>query len=311
MFFSHSQRRTAAGEPAVTNRDRRHIAYQSTWRRVPSTAVLYLLASLLAFVFVLPFFWLLSSSLKKPIEIYIFPPIWLPKPLQWANYATVLFGDVPFLLFFQNTVIITSLAMFGQLVSATLVAYGFARFEFPGRDALFVLVLSTLMLPDQVTLIPQYLIFNRLGWLNTFLPLTVPAYFGGGAFAIFLLRQFLRTLPRDLDEAAIIDGCSSLGVLWRVLLPLTRPALGTLAIFSFIYHWNDFIGPLIYLNNSDKFTLSLGLSYFRYTAQAGVGEPQEHLLMAASVLMILPVIVLFFLAQRYFVQGVVLSGVNR
>jgi multiple sugar transport system permease protein len=197
------------------------------------------------------------------------------------------------------------------LVSATLVAYGFARFEFPGRDALFILVLSTLMLPDQVTLIPLYLTFNRLDWLNTYLPLIVPAYFGGGAFSIFLLRQFLRTLPRDLDEAAILDGCNSLGVLWWVLLPLTRPALGTLAIFSFIYHWNDFIGPLIYLNNSEKFTLSLGLSYFRYVAQAGVGEPQEHLLMAASVLMVLPVIVLFFLAQRYFVQGVVLSGVSR
>jgi ABC-type glycerol-3-phosphate transport system permease component len=287
------------------------VANRWRWRRVLETAGFYLLASALALVFVIPFLWLLSSSLKKPIEIYIFPPIWIPSPIQWGNYANVLFGDVPFLLFFQNTVIITSLAMFGQLVSATLVAYGFARFDFPGRDALFVLVLSTLMLPDQVTLIPLYLTFNRLGWLNTYLPLIVPAYFGGGAFSIFLLRQFLRTLPRDLDEAAILDGCNSLGVLWWVLLPLTRPALGTLAIFSFIYHWNDFIGPLIYLNNSEKFTLSLGLSYFRYVAQAGVGEPQEHLLMAASVLMVLPVIVLFFLAQRYFVQGVVLSGVNR
>jgi ABC-type glycerol-3-phosphate transport system permease component len=311
MFFNDSERPLRAGEQAIHSKDVQQKSRRRWRQRLLEPVALYLLASALAVVFMIPFLWLVSSSLKKPIEIYIFPPVWIPQPMQWVNYAEVMFGDVPFLLFLQNTVVVTTLAMIGQLLSATLVAYGFARFEFPGRDMLFVLVLSTLMLPDQVTLIPQYLLYNRLGWLNTYLPLIVPVYFGGGAFSIFLLRQFLRTLPRDLDEAAILDGCSSLGVLWRVLLPLTRPALGTLAIFSFIYHWNDFIGPLIYLNNSEKFTLSLGLSYFRYVAQAGVGEPQEHLLMAASVLMVLPVIVLFFLAQRYFVQGVVLSGVNR
>ncbi|MHB0877246.1 MAG: carbohydrate ABC transporter permease [Anaerolineae bacterium] len=267
--------------------------------------------SLLAVAFIVPFVWLVSSSLKAPVEIYIFPPRWIPNPIHWSNYPAAWFGRAPFPLFFKNTVIITVLAMAGQLTSAMLVAYGFARFKFPGKDAVFMVLLSTMMLPSQVTLIPQYLIYKQLHWLNTFLPLIVPSYLGGGAFAVFLLRQFLMTLPRELDEAAIIDGCSSLGVLWRVLVPLSTPALGSLAIFSFVFHWNDFFGPLIYLNSSDRFTLALGLSYYRYVAMAGLGEPREHLLMAATVLVTVPVIVLFFFAQRYFVRGITLTGVNR
>jgi len=198
----------------------------------------------------------------------------------------------------------------GDVITGSLVAYGFARFRFPGRELLFMMVISVLILPEEVTIIPQFIIFRNIGWLDTLKPLILPAFLGGGAFNIFLLRQFFLTIPRDLDEAAMIDGAGTLRVLWQVLIPLAKPAIATVAIFSFLFHWNDFFRPLIYLNTVDNFTLALGLRFFRQTAETG-GEPKEHLLMAASVMMTLPVLLLFFSLQRYFVEGITMSGIKR
>jgi multiple sugar transport system permease protein len=197
----------------------------------------------------------------------------------------------------------------GVVVTSSLVAYSFARFEYRGRDLIFLATLGTMMLPAQVTLIPQFVLFNALGFINTLLPLWVPSWFGGGAFFIFLLRQFFLSLPTDLDEAALMDGANVLQVYWSILMPLCKPALATVAIISFIESWNDFLGPLIYLNTPDKFTVAVGLSFFQNVPEAA-GEPLQHLLMAASVMAILPPLLLFFSFQRYFVQGIVLSGIK-
>jgi ABC-type glycerol-3-phosphate transport system permease component len=254
-----------------------------------------------------PFFWTVSSSLKDITEIYAFPPLPLPAEPRWSNYAEA-WNYVPFGLFLLNSVTVAGFAVVGQTAASALVAYGFARGQFPGRNALFVLVLSTMLLPWEVTIVPRFLLFKQLGWLDTLNPLIVPSILGGGAFYIFLLRQFLMTIPRDFDEAAEIDGASSLQILAQVLLPLIKPALTTVAIFSFLEHWNDFIGPLMYLNTPSRFTISLGLRYFQTIPMAG--QPREHLLMAAALMMTLPSVVLFFSAQKYFVRGIVMSGIK-
>jgi ABC-type glycerol-3-phosphate transport system permease component len=195
------------------------------------------------------------------------------------------------------------------MLSASAVAYGFSRFRFPGREALFLLVLGTMMLPWQVTIVPTFLLFRYMGWINTYMPLIIPSYFGGGAFFIFLLRQFFMSIPRDLDEAAKIDGASSVRVFWNIILPLSKPALATVAIFSFIEHWNEFIGPLIYLNSPQKFTVSIGLRYF-VSNPFESDEPREAILMAASLIVAAPPLILFFAAQKYFVQGIVTTGIK-
>ncbi|MCL4861353.1 MAG: carbohydrate ABC transporter permease [Caldilineaceae bacterium] len=263
----------------------------------------------LSVVFTFPFVWTVLTAFKAPHEIFRFPPPLLPATFQWGNFVEV-WRQAPFLTFLVNTLTVASLSVIGDIVTASLVAYGFARFRFPGREVLFLLVLSVLILPDEVTIIPQFLIYRSLGWLDTLKPLILPAFLGGGAFNIFLLRQFFLTLPRELDEAAMIDGAGSFRILWQILAPLSRPAIATVAIFSFLFHWNDFFRPLIYLNTVNNFTLSLGLRFFRQTADTG-GEPKEHLLMAASVMMTIPVILLFFSMQRYFVEGITLSGLKR
>jgi multiple sugar transport system permease protein len=263
----------------------------------------------LSTIFSFPFIWTVLTALKAPHEIFRFPPPLFPETLQWQNFIEV-WRQVPFLVFLVNTVTVASLSVIGDIITASLVAYGFARFRFPGRSMLFLVVLSVLILPDEVTIIPQFLIFRSMGWLDTLKPLILPAFLGGGAFNIFLLRQFFLTLPRELDEAAMIDGASSFRILWQILIPLSRPAIATVAIFSFLFHWNDFLRPLIYLNSVNNFTLSLGLRFFRQTADTG-GDPREHLLMAASVMMTIPVIILFFSMQRYFVEGITLSGIKR
>ncbi len=270
--------------------------------------LLYLVMTLLALVFMFPFFWTVSSSLKAPFELMTFPPSWLPEVPQWGNYARVI-ERVPFIRWAWNSTFVVTIATVGSVISASFVAYSFARFRYPGRDVIFFITLGTMMLPAQVTLIPQFILFNELGWINTLFPLWVPYLFGGGAFNIFLLRQFLRSLPRELDEAALIDGASYLRIFWSVLLPLAKPALATVAVISFISHWNDFINPLIYLNSPENFTLALGLNYFKSVPESS-GLPLQHLLMAASVMVILPVLILFFAAQRYFVRGIVLSGIK-
>ena len=281
---------------------------QSAWGRLRGTAQWYLVVTLLALFFMGPFVWAVSSSLKTPAELYVFPPELVPKSLQIGNYAR-LWAELPFGTFTVNSLIVGFINTIGQTISAAAVAYGFARFRFPGRDILFVVLLSTLMLPPQVTIIPLFLIYKHLGWLNTFLPLTVPRLFGGGAFFIFLIRQFFLTLPRDLDDAAEIDGAGTWTIFWRILVPLSKPVLATCAIFAFLFSWNEFLEPLIYLNSPKLFTLPLGLRYLSVVPELAI-EPREHLLMAASVLFSLPPIAIFFSMQRYFVRGVVLSGIK-
>jgi multiple sugar transport system permease protein len=300
---------TEQGTPVVLERAPVRTAGQrAALRRNLGQGLLYLTAILTAVAFSLPYFWTISSSLKPIQEIYLFPPTLWPENIRWQNYSDV-FRLAPFARFITNTVIVTGLAMIGQILSAAAVAYGFSRFRFPGRDMLFFVVLSTMMLPWQVTIVPTFLLFRYLGWINTFLPLIVPSYFGGGAFYIFLLRQFFMTIPRDLDEAAKIDGASSVRVFWNILLPLTKPAIATVAIFSFIEHWNEFIGPLIYLNSTDKFTISIGLRYF-VSNPFESDEPREAILMAASLITSLPTLLLFFAAQKYFVRGIVTTGLK-
>jgi len=257
-----------------------------------------------AFIMLIPFFWLISTSLKVRGTEFTFPPVWIPRPAVWKNYYTAIFDSgLPFTRFLLNTVIITSFNMVGVLLSASLAGFGFSRMRFPGRDKLFVLVLSTMMLPDIVTQIPSYLLFRLFGWIDTFLPLIVPTYLGGGAFNIFLYRQFFLGIPYELDEAARIDGAGTLDIYLKVIVPLSKPVMTSVAIFTFLGNWNSFMGPLIYLNSLEKMTLAVGLRAFQ-----GLRGTEWNLMMAASAVMMVPVLVLFFAAQRYFIRGIVTTG---
>lgn len=271
------------------------------WRRIVFRGLALLIAVAGAVLMLIPLAWLVSTSLKPDDQLFAYPPVWIPRSLNWQNYVGA-WNYAPFGRYLLNTLTITGFAVVGTLVSSSLVAYGFARGRFPGRDLLFALLLSTLMLPNIVTLIPLFLTFKTLGWINTFWPLIVPSYFAS-PFYVFLLRQFFLSLPLEIDDAAAIDGASTLQVLGWIILPLSKPALASVAIFSITFHWNDFLGPLIYLNDDSKRTMALGLYNFlsEHTAQWGY-------LMAASVLMVLPMFVLFFFAQKYFIQGIVTSG---
>ncbi len=280
----------------------------SPYLRGVGLVLLYAAMILLAIVFVFPFFWTISSSLKAPDEILNFPPLLFPTVPRWHNYAQV-FQRAPFARWTLNTIFVVTMATLGAVLSSSLVAYSFARFRYRGRDLMFILTLGTMMLPAQVTLIPQYIIWSKMHFVNTLFPLWVPYWFGGGAFNIFLLRQFILTLPRDLDEAATIDGASRFHIFRKIILPLCVPALATVVIISFIGNWDDYLTPLVYLNSETQYTLALGLSLFKNYPETG-GEPLQHLLMAASVMTILPPILLFFAAQRYFVRGIVLSGIK-
>lgn len=254
-------------------------------------------------IFILPFFWLVSTSLKPDDQLFKFPPIWIPKPIMWSNYPRAL-TYIPFWLYLKNTLIIAIPSTLGLLISSSIVAYGFSRIKWPGRDAVFFLAICTMMLPYQVTMIPLFIVFRNLGWVGTFKPLIIPSFFGG-AFYIFLLRQFYMTLPMELSDAARIDGCSEFGIYSRIILPLSKPALATVGLFSFMGHWNDFLAPLIYLEDDTKYTLALGLQQFQ--RQFGM---EWGMLMATSVVISLPIIVLFFFTQRTFVQGIALTGMK-
>lgn len=280
---------------------------RSELRRLATTVWLYGLCVVLAFVFMVPFYWTVATSLKAPQEIFVFPPTWVPETFRWQNYVQA-WTRVPYGTFVLNSTIVTLLAVVGQTASSAVVAFGFARYRFPGRDALFVLTMATIIMPREVTLIPTFLLFRYLNWVDTLLPLIVP-HFLGGAFYIFLLRQFFLAIPRELDEAARIDGAGALRILWSVILPLSKPALATAAILSFLYHWNEFLEPLIFLNSTEKFTLPVGIRYFQLLGSQG-GEPMVQLLMAASLMMTFPCVLLFFLGQQYFVRGVVMSGLK-
>ncbi|MGG0867989.1 carbohydrate ABC transporter permease [Bacillus subtilis] len=255
----------------------------------------------LSIVFIFPFLWLVGTSLKPENEAISFPPSLLPKVWDFANYKDV-FTIVDFGQYYLNSIIVTVATVIGTVLSSTLVAYGFARIKGKGRDVWFILLLATMMLPPQVTMIPVYMIFAKLGWTNTFLPLIVPAFFGN-AYFIFLLRQFFKTIPKELEESAYLDGCSTLGIFWRIVLPLSTPAVITVALLSFMWTWNDFLGPLIYLNDDSKFTLALGILQFKGALLIEWGP-----MMAASVLIILPLIIMFFVGQKYFIEGIATTG---
>ncbi|MGC8890886.1 MAG: carbohydrate ABC transporter permease [bacterium] len=284
----------------------------SFWERksvkdVIAKAILYLIVLAGAFVLMIPFFWMLSTALKGQEEAFFIPPQWIPNPFHWENFA-IGWNTLPFWLYLKNTVTIIILTLIGQIFSASLVAFGFSRLQFPGRDTLFFVMLSTMMIPYQVTMIPTYILFRYLGWIDTFKPLIVPAYFGGGAFFIFLLRQFFLTIPLEMDDAARIDGCNNFNIYLKIILPLAKPALGTVAIFSFMWQWNDFMGPLIYINSMDKRTVALGLAAFQ--AETAFRSSGWNLIMAVAFLLMLPCILIFFFAQRQFIQGVVITGVK-
>jgi multiple sugar transport system permease protein len=253
--------------------------------------------------FLLPFFWMVSTSVKIKADIFCVPPKWIPSQLRFQNYTDAL-GYFPFLRYFLNTVTITVFSTLGWLLSSALVAYGFARLRFPGRNVLFYVLLSTMMLPAQVTMVPLFVIFRTLGWVDTFYPLIVPAYFGS-PFFIFLLRQYFLGIPQELIDAARIDGSSELGIFSRVILPLSKPALTAVAIFGLMYGWNDFLGPLIYLNSEKSKTVALGLDAFR----TFYGTDWQGL-MSISTLMVIPMVVIFFFAQKYFVRGIALTGMK-
>lgn len=257
----------------------------------------------LGVVFFLPLFWMISTSLKPPRQIFVFPPVWIPHPLMWSTYLEAL-NFVPFFLYLKNTLTICISTVIGVLLSCSLVAYGFSRVQWPERNIVFIILLATMMIPYQVTLIPMYIVFNKLGWINTFKPLIVPFFFGT-PFYIFLLRQFFMTIPMELSDAAKIDGCSEFRIYWQIILPLTIPALAVVALFQFIGVWNDFLGPLIYLRDQSKFTLSLGLQQF----QSGY-HTEWAMLMAAATMVTMPIIVLFFFTQKTFLQGISLTGIK-
>jgi len=259
-----------------------------------------------SFAFILPFYVTVAMSLKSPSELATTSMWSWPKDLTWDNYRIVLTNPmVSFALFLRNTTIITVISTFGTLCGCTVVAYAFARMKFIGKDRLFLILLATMMLPGLVTMIPSYVLYAKIHWVNTFFPLTVPAFFGGGAFNVFLMRQFYMSLPRELDEAAVIDGASHWTIFSRIILPLSGPALATIGFFTFIGSWRDFLGPLLYLDDPDKQTLELGLR--TYTSLSG---SKWNLLMAGTVLVSIPILILFFLGQRYFVKGIVMTGLK-
>lgn len=254
-------------------------------------------------VFVIPFLWMLRTSLMEYSQIQVFPLVWIPSPIEFGNFAEAL-SRMDFMRLLRNTLFITFCTIIGQGLSCSIVAFGFSRLQFPGRDILFGLLISTMMLPAMVTEIPRFILFRHFNWINTFYPLIVPAFFAA-PFFVFLLRQFFMTLPMSLDEAARIDGASTWRIYWQIILPLSKPILATVVIFSFIWTWNDFWGPLVYLRSEEMKTLQLGLQVFQ-----GVNQTEYNLLMAASLVVLLPVLVIYVFCQRYFTEGIVMSGMK-
>ncbi len=283
--------RQALSTPRVTRRQRTMISH----------GILHLVLIIWGFTFTIPLLWVMTTSLKTNGQVFIIPVQWIPTTPQWVNYQTI-FQILPLTSFIRNSLFVTAMGTLGSVCCSLLVGYSLSRLRWPGRDLVFALLVGTMMLPGIVTLIPTFILFKYLGWVDTFLPLFVPSWFVG-SFYIFLMRQFMIGLPYELEEAARIDGASSFRILTTIIAPLCGPAIAAVAIFSSLAHYNDFLGPLIYLSTNDKFTLPLGLFWY----QGRYGNTW-NLVMAASMVAILPVLILFFVAQRYFVRGIALTG---
>lgn len=288
---------------ALAETERRPTYRRNNWQEVGLRVLLYVAILVGAVIFALPFVWMVRTALMPKFQVYQFPPQWIPEEFVWSNFKNP-FKVFHFEQWFLNTILIAVTSMVGTTLSAALTGFSFARLRFPLRDFLFVVVLATMILPEHIRMIPNYLLYTRLNWVDTYLPLIVPNWFAP-AFFVFLLRQFFLTIPRDYDDAAYIDGCNPLSLFWRIHLPLSLPALGVVNIFQLTFIWNDFINPLIYLHKEPQFTVALGLRLFQGRMSNNMQD-----LMAASLMAVLPTLIVFFLAQRYFVQGIVVSGVK-
>lgn len=264
--------------------------------------LLYIALILIAVIMVVPFLWMLSTSLKTQYDAVKIPPVWIPDPPQWENYVK-LFTEQPMSQFMLNTIKIVFFVVLGQLFFSSLAAYSFARISFKGRNVVFFFYIATLMVPGQVTMIPTYLMFAKAGLTDNHLALILPAFFS--AFGVFLLRQFFMSLPRELEEAAEIDGCNPFMTYWRIMLPLVVPAMLTLGVFTLMNTWNDYMGPLIYLSSPEKYTMTLGIAYFK-----GVYTTQWNLVMAGSIVSVVPILIAYLCAQKYFIEGIAFSGVK-
>jgi multiple sugar transport system permease protein len=274
-------------------------------RKYVKSFAIYFFLTLGAAVVMVPLLWMISTSLKPAAEVFGFPPKWIPNPPQWRNYTDA-FKALPFARFFVNTIFITILAMVAELFTTSLVAYGFSRWQFKGKNAIFIVLLGTMMLPSIVTMIPSFLLWRNFHLLDTFDPLTIGAWFAWGPAYIFMMRQFFMTIPKSMEEAAVIDGANVFQIYWHIMLPLVRPALLAIAVMSFQGNWNNFQGPLIYLNSVNKFPVILGLKFFEQSLSKEA--PQWNYMMAMSVVMAAPVLGLFFAAQKYFIEGLNIGG---
>lgn len=290
---------SALPEPGVAARARRPIM----WSRLATTTLLYAVVGLSAFLMVFPFLWLLSTSLKSDGEALMIPPVWIPNPILWENYQRA-WEALPFGRAYLNSIYIAILVTLVQLLTCAMAAYGFARIRFWGRDVIFVLFLATLMVPFQVTLVPSFILFKQIAWVNTHLPLLVPPMLTN-AFGVFLLRQFIMTLPLELEEAAVMDGANRAHLFGLITLPLIGPGLAALGIFTFLGTWNAFLAPLIFLNSSELFTVPILLNSFR-----GLYNTAWPLVMAASAISVIPVLVVYVTLQQYFIQGIALTGLK-
>lgn len=269
-----------------------------------SKGIIYIILFFISFVCLVPFYWMIRSSLMDMSQIFTMPPIWIPNPIKFSNYKEAL-TMLPFGRYFLNTLFVVVFTVLGTVITSSLCAYSFSRIEWKGRDTVFGILLTAMMIPFAVTLIPTFIGWQKLGVVNSYAPLIVPAWFGGGVFNVFLLRQFFRTIPKELDEAAHIDGAGHFTIYSKIIMPLSKPSLIVVSLFSFMGSWNDFLGPLVYLNDGDKFTLSLGLMQFQ-----GMYSAQWQYMMAAATVVLIPIVIIFFIGQKYFIEGISMSGMK-
>ena len=269
-----------------------------------SKSIIYIILFFISFVCLVPFYWMIRSSLMDMSQIFTMPPIWIPNPIKFSNYKEAL-TMLPFGRYFFNTLFVVVFTVLGTVITSSLCAYSFSRIEWKGRDTVFGILLTAMMIPFAVTLIPTFIGWQKLGVVNSYAPLIVPAWFGGGIFNVFLLRQFFRTIPKELDEAARIDGAGHFTIYSKIIIPLSKPSLIVVSLFSFMGSWNDFLGPLVYLNDGDKFTLSLGLMQFQ-----GMYSAQWQYMMAAATVVLVPIVIIFFIGQKYFIEGISMSGMK-